>query len=81
MHRIASTDLLRLVSISFLPTNDQKLGPNPELLSALAGITGRSEGFPLAAYLVPGRDGMGVWPNSKIVQAGASSNYKTSLQL
>ena len=41
---------------------------------------GRSEGFPLAAYLVPGRDGMGVWPDSKIVP-GAASNYNTSLQL
>ena len=39
----------------------------------------RSEGFPLAAYLVPGRDGMGAWPNSKIVQeADASSMTNTS---
>ena len=27
----------------------------------------RSEGFPLAAYLIPGCDGMGAWPNSEIV--------------
>ena len=30
----------------------------------------RSEGFPLAGYFVPGRDGMGVWPNSKILPGG-----------
>ena len=44
-----------------------KIGPEIQL-SARAGIYGRSEGFPLAAYFVPGRDGMGVWPNSKIVR-------------
>ena len=27
----------------------------------------RSEGFPRAAYFVPGRDGIGVWPISEIV--------------
>ena len=27
----------------------------------------QSEGFARAAYFVPGRDGMGVWPNSEIV--------------
>ena len=32
----------------------------------------RSEGFPLAAYFIPGRDGMGAWPNSKIVGASSS---------
>ncbi len=26
----------------------------------------RSEGFPLTGYFVPGRDEIGVWPNSKI---------------
>ncbi len=36
--------------------------------------TSRSEGFPLAAYLVPGRDGMGVWPNSEIVRAADASS-------
>ena len=38
----------------------------------------RSEGFPLAAYLVPGRDGMGVWPTSKIVRPAAASMTNTS---
>ena len=38
----------------------------------------RNEGFPLAAYLIPGRDGMGAWPNSKIVRAGAASVTNTS---
>ena len=35
-------------------------------------LFGRSEGFPLAAYLIPGRDGIWGWPNSKIVGASAS---------
>ena len=34
---------------------------------------GRSEGFPRAAYFVPGRDGIGVWPDSEIVQAAAAA--------
>ena len=33
----------------------------------------RSEGFPRAAYFVPGRDGIGVWTNSEIVPAPASA--------
>ena len=33
----------------------------------------RSEGFPRAAYFVPGRDGMGVWPVSKIVRPAVAS--------
>ena len=45
---------------------------DPELLSALGRALCRSEGFPLAAYLIPGRDGMGAWPNSKIVPDAAS---------
>ena len=32
----------------------------------------RSEGFPLAAYFVPWRDGMGGWPNSKLVRPSAA---------
>ena len=39
---------------------------------------GRSEGFPLAAYFIPGRDGMGAWPNSKIVGASSASVTNTS---
>ena len=38
----------------------------------------RSEGFPLAAYLVPGRDGMGVWPNSEIVRRAAAASSMTN---
>ena len=41
-------------------------------------LFGRSEGFPLAAYLIPGRDGMGVWPDSKIVPSDAASMTNTS---
>ena len=35
-------------------------------------FTNRSEGFARAAYFVPGRDGIGVWPISEIVPAPAS---------
>ena len=34
----------------------------------------RSEGFAGAAYFVPGRDGIGVWPNSEIVPAPQASS-------
>ena len=33
-----------------------------------------SEGFPRAAYFVPGRDGIGVWPISKIVPPSAAAS-------
>ena len=42
------------------------------------GLENRSEGFPLAAYLIPGRDGMGAWPNSEIVSAPPASVANTS---
>ena len=34
----------------------------------------RSEGFARTAYFIPGRDGVGVWPNSEIVPASASAS-------
>ena len=45
---------------------------------SLGWVTGRSEGFPLAAYLVPGRDGMGAWPNSEIVRAAGAASSMTN---
>ena len=33
----------------------------------------RSKGFARAAYFVPGRDGIGVWPNSEIVPDGGGT--------
>ena len=33
----------------------------------------RSKRVPLAGYFVPGRDGMGVWPNSKIVRSAQAT--------
>ena len=36
--------------------------------------TNRSEGFARTAYFVPGRDGIGVWPNSEIVPASSASS-------
>ena len=37
----------------------------------------RSEGFPRAAYFVPGRDGIGVWPISEIVTPEPASAAPT----
>ena len=37
-------------------------------------IPHRSEGFPRTGYFVPGRDGIGVWPDSEIVRSAASSS-------
>ena len=39
----------------------------------LNGFVNRSEGFARAAYFVPGRDGMGFWPNSEIVHPSAAA--------
>ena len=33
----------------------------------------RSEGFPLAAYSIPGREGRGAWPESRIVPSAAAA--------
>ena len=39
----------------------------------------RSEGFARAAYFVPGRDGMGVWPNSEIVPSAPPASSFTKI--
>ena len=37
-----------------------------DLLSALGWVYGRSEGFPLAAYSIPGREGRGPGQNPEL---------------
>ena len=40
----------------------------------VAYVYNRSEGLPRTGYLVPGRDGLGVWPDGSIVAASSSSS-------
>ena len=51
---------------------------NPLAPISLAGPYGRSEGFPRAAYFVPGRDGIGVWPISEIASTAVLSGLDPS---
>ena len=47
--------------------------PGPSLLGNFSRMYHRSEGFPRTAYFVPGRDGIGVWPDSEIVRSAAAA--------
>ena len=46
--------------------------PDTFFQDAKTCLADRSEGFPRTGYLVPGRDGPGVWPDGRVVGTSPS---------